>query len=62
MREIRCSRCNKLLCRFSGNAHLEIKCSRCGNLSTERHECQQYEQTRSHRRYCGKTGSLPKKQ
>ncbi len=35
MHEIRCSKCNKLLAKGTGN--ISIKCPRCGHIHIERH-------------------------
>ncbi len=34
MNDLRCKKCNKLLCRFRDCGELEIKCPRCGTVNS----------------------------
>lgn len=37
MNDLRCKKCNKLLCRFRECLELEIKCPRCGTINSLSH-------------------------
>ncbi|MGI6469534.1 MAG: Com family DNA-binding transcriptional regulator [Syntrophomonadaceae bacterium] len=34
MKDLRCKKCNKLLCRYRDCGELEIKCPRCGSVNS----------------------------
>jgi len=34
MKDLRCKKCNKLLCRYRDCVELEIKCPRCGTVNS----------------------------
>ncbi|WP_370693319.1 Com family DNA-binding transcriptional regulator [Oceanobacter sp. 4_MG-2023] len=61
MHEVRCTHCNKLLCRMTGTAHIEVKCPRCGTINIERREHLLDELNNSHRRTCGHNTRFHKK-